>query len=115
MREGTIGKSFPIVGKPGGAPRQNGVSGSVKGDAAKVAEIAKVSKPTARKAIRKAAGQATPKPKPEPPPPLSAVALGWAAPKLDALSERMTEIAKQLEAAAPDRHVLDGPLMAPSK
>lgn len=55
--KGIIGKSFPIIGEHGKAPRKKGVRGSVKGDVAQVAEMAGVSKPTARKAIREARGK----------------------------------------------------------
>jgi NACalpha-BTF3-like transcription factor len=51
------GKHFPVIGEQHNPPKQKGKRGSVKGDVAKVAEMAGVSKPTARKAIREARGE----------------------------------------------------------
>ena len=70
MKKGITGKAFPVIGEKDKPPRKAGVRGSVKGDVSEVAEAAGVSKPTAREAIRKAAGE---KPKRGPRPWISGI------------------------------------------
>jgi hypothetical protein len=65
MKKGITGKHFPVIGEQHNPPKQKGKRGSVKGDVAEVAEMAGVSKPTARAAVKRARGEKS-KPKKKP-------------------------------------------------